>query len=69
VIDKEQAWFWTAEWQAAERQAEEDLRAGQDIRITVGCTPSAEIQESQDGPHDRNVLRNGGRHDRTFKNL
>jgi predicted transcriptional regulator len=23
-----QEWFWTAEWQAAEREAEEDLTAG-----------------------------------------
>jgi len=29
VIDKDQAWFWTEEWQAAEREAEDDLRAGQ----------------------------------------
>jgi AbrB family looped-hinge helix DNA binding protein len=28
VIDKDQAWFWTEEWQAAEREVEEDLRAG-----------------------------------------
>ena len=28
VIDKDQTWFWTEEWQAAEREAEDDLRAG-----------------------------------------
>ena len=28
LIDKDQAWFWTKEWQAAEREAEDDLRAG-----------------------------------------
>jgi AbrB family looped-hinge helix DNA binding protein len=28
VIDKEQTWFWAEGWQAAEREAEEDLRAG-----------------------------------------
>lgn len=27
-IDPEQAWFWTEEWQAKEREADEDLRAG-----------------------------------------
>ena len=27
-IDPSQAWFWTPEWQAAERAADEDLRAG-----------------------------------------
>ena len=29
LIDKDQTWFWTEEWQAAEREAENDLRAGQ----------------------------------------
>jgi AbrB family looped-hinge helix DNA binding protein len=28
LIDKDQTWFWTEEWQAAEREAEDDLRAG-----------------------------------------
>jgi len=27
-IDATQAWFWTPKWQAMERQADEDLRAG-----------------------------------------
>jgi hypothetical protein len=27
-IDSEQAWFWTREWQAKEREADEDLAAG-----------------------------------------
>lgn len=27
-IDPEQAWFWTEEWQAGERRAEEDLEQG-----------------------------------------
>lgn len=28
LIDAGQAWFWTLEWQALERGADEDLRAG-----------------------------------------
>jgi AbrB family looped-hinge helix DNA binding protein len=28
LIDKSQAYFWTKEWQAAEREAEEDIRNG-----------------------------------------
>jgi antitoxin MazE len=28
LIDKDQAWFWTEEWQDAEREAQEDLHAG-----------------------------------------
>lgn len=31
-IDPEQAWFWTREWQALEREAETDINAG---RYTV----------------------------------
>ena len=27
-IDPEQAWFWTREWQAKEREADDDLVAG-----------------------------------------
>jgi hypothetical protein len=27
-IDPEQAWFWTREWQAKERDADDDLTAG-----------------------------------------
>jgi AbrB family looped-hinge helix DNA binding protein len=28
LIDTSQAWFWTAEWQAGEREASEDIEAG-----------------------------------------
>jgi AbrB family looped-hinge helix DNA binding protein len=28
LIDADQAWFWTPEWQAGERAAEEDIRGG-----------------------------------------
>jgi AbrB family looped-hinge helix DNA binding protein len=28
LVDKSQAWFWTEEWQKAEREADEDLKAG-----------------------------------------
>jgi len=28
VVDLEDAWFWTTEWQAAEREAEADVKAG-----------------------------------------
>lgn len=29
LIDREQAWFWTPEWQAAEREASADIKTGQ----------------------------------------
>lgn len=28
AIDARQAWFWTKEWQDAEKEAEEDIRSG-----------------------------------------
>ncbi len=28
VVDASQAWFWSKEWQAGEREAGEDIRAG-----------------------------------------
>ena len=28
AVDAEQAWFWTKEWQEAEREADKDLRSG-----------------------------------------
>lgn len=33
VIDPSQAWFWTKEWQEAERQAEEDIKAGRTYEL------------------------------------
>lgn len=28
TIDAEQSWFWTKEWQDAEKEAEEDIKSG-----------------------------------------
>ncbi len=28
LIDADQAWFWSREWQEGEREVDEDLRAG-----------------------------------------
>ena len=28
LVDADQAWFWTREWQEGEREAEADLKAG-----------------------------------------
>ena len=28
TIDRQQAWFWTKEWQRAEQEADADIRAG-----------------------------------------
>lgn len=29
LVDADQAWFWTKEWQEAEKKAEEDIKKGQ----------------------------------------
>jgi len=31
AVDRSQAWFWTPEWQAGEREVEDDLRAGRTV--------------------------------------
>jgi len=31
LIDADQAWFWTPEWQKGEREVDEDLRAGRTL--------------------------------------
>jgi len=36
VIDATQAWFWTPEWQAGERQADADLAAGRGETFNSG---------------------------------
>jgi hypothetical protein len=36
--DPDQAWFWTAGWQAGERAADADIKAG---RVTVFESPEA----------------------------
>jgi len=28
IIDKAQSWFWTKKWQEAEKEADEDIKAG-----------------------------------------
>lgn len=32
LVDAEQAWFWTDEWQAGEREASADIAAGRTTR-------------------------------------
>ena len=36
LIDATQAWFWTPEWQAGEREADADLAAGRVERFESG---------------------------------
>jgi mRNA-degrading endonuclease RelE of RelBE toxin-antitoxin system len=43
-----------------------EMRAGRDMRITVGCISSAELEEGEEGTRVV-VLRNVGHHDPTLK--
>lgn len=36
VVDAAQAWFWTSEWQAREREASQEARAGRGERFSSG---------------------------------
>ena len=36
TIDRSQAWFWTPEWQAGEREATEQARRGEGERYETG---------------------------------
>jgi hypothetical protein len=44
-IHPEQAWFWTQEWQAREREADEDLAAGRVTRFESDDEFLAELDE------------------------
>jgi AbrB family looped-hinge helix DNA binding protein len=33
AVDKDQAWFWTPDWQVGEREADEDIAAGRVTRM------------------------------------
>ena len=43
--DPDQWWFWTPEWQAKEREADEDLAAGRTRRFANGDEFMAELEE------------------------
>jgi antitoxin PrlF len=36
TVDRNQAWFWTPEWQAGEREASEQARRGEGERFETG---------------------------------
>ena len=43
LVPKDQAWFWTQEWQEKEREAEEDIRAG---RVSGPFKSAKELMKS-----------------------
>jgi len=51
MIDASQAWFWTPEWQAGEREADEDIAAGRVERFESDEEFLAALR-SRMKPHD-----------------
>lgn len=68
LIDKDQTWFWTQEWQAAEREAEDDLRAGRVKAFDTLEGLIADLDADNADSSSAVALRNTGHHDPTLKN-
>ena len=45
TIDRDEAWFWTKEWQAGERKIDEDIKAG---RYEIYDTPEEFFKSLRD---------------------
>jgi AbrB family looped-hinge helix DNA binding protein len=45
LIDASQAWFWTQDWQAGEREASADIKAG---RVTTSGSTAAFLDSLDD---------------------
>jgi AbrB family looped-hinge helix DNA binding protein len=45
LIDRDQTWYWTPGWQAAERQADEDIKAGRVERFETADEAIAFLHE------------------------
>lgn len=48
AIPADQAWFWTPEWQAGERQVDEDVAAGRTERFDTVADFGAALQDMID---------------------
>jgi antitoxin MazE len=47
LIDKSQAYFWTSDWQAAEREADEDIAAGRIYKFDDADSAIAALRETR----------------------
>jgi AbrB family looped-hinge helix DNA binding protein len=47
LIDKSQAYFWTSEWQSAEREADEDIAAGRVYKYDDADSAITALHESR----------------------
>ena len=52
VVDRSQAWFWTPEWQAAEREASHDIEAGRTYDFDSVDEAIASIKKLADDTDD-----------------
>ena len=43
IVDRDQAWYWTPEWQKGEREADEDIAAGR-VNETKADSMSEEME-------------------------
>lgn len=48
AVPADQAWFWTEEWQAGERQVDEDIDAGRNERFDSAADFAAALQDMID---------------------
>ena len=53
LIDATQAWFWSPEWQAGEREAEADLAAGRIETFDASDALLAELEQRSKSPGRR----------------
>lgn len=45
LVDASQAYFWTEEWQEAEREADEDIKAGRGKKFKSGAEAAKYLKE------------------------
>ncbi|MDD4346911.1 MAG: AbrB/MazE/SpoVT family DNA-binding domain-containing protein [Desulfitobacteriaceae bacterium] len=48
LVPADQAWYWTEEWQAAEREAREDIKAGRGKRFDTVKDLMQDLMEADD---------------------
>ena len=49
VVDRSQAWFWTPQWQAAEQEASDDIKAGRVSRFNSAEEAIVALDAPDDG--------------------
>ena len=55
LVDRSQAWFWTPEWQAAEREADRDVAEGRLRRFETMEELIADLHAGAAAPEDKSA--------------